>query len=215
LSTKINKEYVPTIMKKQNKIQRPKNTNSKRYVEMKSYILKWRQDNEEYVRTYNREYQRELRKDPIKYEELQMRVRLRQYLTAYTKNSYKIASSLGMTRSQMAEKHGMTEPKFIEMVKTNHIDHIISNRWFDKMEMSHLKPFVYRHYNIQFVTSRENQQKHSFVDLDDIRIQSIILQMKMDYAVSKHDYSKQSCEEIEKLSSEFRKMQTVIKHKYK
>jgi hypothetical protein len=101
-------------MTNNNIVERPESTLSPEYAKAKHTIKKWRAENKDYVVEYNREYQRKLRQDPVKYEEMRMRISLRSYLRGSWKVSYKMQSFLGMTRNQLAQKYAMTEAEFSE-----------------------------------------------------------------------------------------------------
>jgi hypothetical protein len=201
-------------MTNQNIIERPTGTYSPEYIRNRNGILKWRKNNPEYVTKYNREYQRNLRKDPVKYEELKMRVVTRKYLQGAWNVSYKASSALGMTRQQLAAKYDMTEQQFKDMVVTNELDHILCSSWFDNEDNKHLKPFMYRHYNLQFVERKCNRTKHNYVDTDDLRIQLVIVQLELEYYNSINQYDKQSISMIESLSNKAIKLRTKIKKMY-
>jgi hypothetical protein len=201
-------------MTNQNIIERPTGTYSPEYIRNRKGILKWRKNNPEYVTKYNREYQRNLRKDPVKYEELKMRVTTRRYLQGAWNVSYKASSALGMTRQQLADKYDMTEQQFKDMVVTHELDHILCSSWFDNEDNKHLKPFMYRHYNLQFVERKCNRTKHNYVDTNDLRIQLVIVQLELEYYNSINQYDKQSISMIESLSNKAIKLRTKIKKMY-
>jgi len=202
-------------MTNQNTIERPTGTYSPEYTKNRKGILKWRKNNPEYVTKYNREYQRKLRKDPVKYEELKMRINTRKYLQGAWNVSYKASSALGMTRQQLADKYEMTEQEFKDMVKTHELDHILCSSWFDNEDNKHLKPFMYRHYNLQFVERKCNRTKHNYVDTDDLRVQLVIVQLELEYYNSINQYDKTSISMIESLSNKAIKLRTKIKKMYK
>ena len=201
-------------MTNQNIIERPTGTYSPEYIRNRKGILKWRKNNPEYVTKYNREYQRNLRKDPVKYEELKIRVTTRRYLQGAWNVSYKASSALGMTRQQLADKYDMTEQQFKDMVVTHELDHILCSSWFDNEDNKHLKPFMYRHYNLQFVERKCNRTKHNYVDTNDLRIQLVIVQLELEYYNSINQYDKQSISMIESLSNKAIKLRTKIKKMY-
>lgn len=202
-------------MTKSNIVERPTGTYSQNYSRYKGAILQWRQDNPEYVTEYNREYQRKLRKDPVKYEELKMRINTRSYLQNKWKTSYKASSAIGMTRSEMANKYKMTEPEFIDMVAAHEIDHIVSNTWFNIEKNKHLKPFMYRHYNLQFIPKKSNRTKHSYIDENDLRVQFVIAQLELDFYNSITVYDKKSMAMIQHLSKKASKLRTKLNKIYK
>lgn len=202
-------------MTNQNTIERPSGTYSPEYIKNKKGILKWRNKNPEYVTKYNREYQRKLRQNPVKYEELKMRITTRKYLQGAWNVSYKASSALGMTRQQLAAKYDMTEQQFKDMVKTRELDHILCSSWFDNEGNKHLKPFMYRHYNLQFVKMTSNRSKHNYVDTEDLRVQLVIVQLELEYYNSTNQYDKESISMIESLSNKAIKLRTKIKKMYK
>lgn len=202
-------------MTNQNTIERPTGTYSENYIKQKKAIMIWREKNPEYVTKYNREYQRKLRKDPIKYEELRMRINCRSYLHGRWNVSYKASSALGMTRQQLADKYKMTEQEFKDMVKTHELDHIVSNTWFNDPDNIHLKPYMYRHYNLQFIPKSSNRSKHSYVDTDDLRVQLVVAQLELDYHSSKNQFDKQSLSKIDFYSKKAKALKTKIKNMYK
>lgn len=202
-------------MTNQNTIERPSGTYSPEYQKNKNGILKWRKNNPDYVTKYNREYQRKLRQNPVKYEELKMRITTRKYLQGAWNVSYKASSALGMTRQQLAAKYDMTEQEFKDMVKTHELDHILCSSWFDNEENNHLKPFMYRHYNLQFVERKCNRSKHNYVDTEDLRVQLVIVQLELEYYNSINQYDKESINMIESLSNKAIKLRTKIKKIYK
>ena len=202
-------------MTNQNTIERPAGTYSPEYIKNKKGILKWRNKNPEYVTKYNREYQRKLRQNPVKYEELKMRITTRKYLQGEWNVSYKASSALGMTRQQLAAKYDMTEQQFKDMVKTHELDHILCASWFDNEGNKHLKPFMYRNYNLQFVERKCNRSKHNYVDTDDLRVQLVIVQLELEYYNSINQYDKESISMIESLSNKAIKLRTKIKKMYK
>ena len=202
-------------MTKSNIVERPEGTYSKSYIRNKSGILKWQENNPEYITEYNREYQRKLRKDPVRYEEQKMRVNTRAYLNGRWKTSYKASSALGMTRQQLADKYDMTEDEFKIMVDTHELDHIISARWFDDEKNKHLKPYMYRHYNLQFLRKKSNRNKHKYVDDNDIRVQLVVAQLELDYCNSKNQYDTEGMAMIAYLSNKAIKLRTKIRKMYK
>ena len=202
-------------MTNSNIIERPTGTYSQNYARYKGAILQWRQDNPEYITEYNRQYQRNLRKDPVKYEELKMRINTRSYLQNKWKTSYKASSAIGMTRSEMANKYKMTEPEFIAMVATHEIDHIVSNSWFNIEKNKHLKPFMYRHYNLQFIPKKSNRTKHNYIDENDLRVQLVITQLELDFYNSTTMYDKKSMAMIQYLSNKASKLRTKVNKIYK
>ena len=181
----------------------------------KDYIYDWRNNNKQYVTDYNRMYQRKLRKDPVKYNELRMRILIRTYLSGKIKNSFKTISAIGMTREQIAADNGMSVDQFIEMLKTHEIDHIISSHWFNKPENIHLKPYMYKHYNLQFIKREKNRHKHKFVDETDLRVRLVLTQLELDYHNSNNKYSEESFEKITKLSKLAKTLQLKVRRKYK
>jgi hypothetical protein len=192
-------------------IERPLASFSPNYLSQKKKILKWRADNKEYVTTYNREYQRKLRQDPVKYQEMRMRVELRAYLVGKWKRSYKIVSALGLDRIQFAQKYNTDEAGLKELLKTVEIDHIIPATWFHDAKNTHLKPFQYRHYNMQLVQKKSNRSKHSWIDENDPRVKYVITKMELDYANSNNSYNKASIARIEELSAEAYRLEKIIK----
>ena len=202
-------------MTNQNTIERPIGTYSQEYIKNRKGILKWRKNNPDYVTKYNREYQRKLRKDPVKYEELKMRINTRKYLQGAWKTSYKASSALGMTREEMAVKYNMTAQQFKDMLATHELDHIVSNTWFNDTNNVHLKPFMYRHYNLQFIPKSSNRTKHNYVDETDLRVQLVIAQLEVDFHSSKNQYNKESVKNIEYHAKKASKLQTKIKNMYK
>lgn len=162
-------------------VERPEGTLSASYIRSKNSIKRWRENNKEYLRKYNREYQRQLRKDPVKCQETYMRIHLRKYLTGGYINSYKIITSLGMTREELLQKLNITRQQFLDMLETHEVDHIIPYKWFNDPKNIHLKPYAYRHYNMQFVPKKSNRSKHCWIDEEDSRIQYVITRMKLDY----------------------------------
>lgn len=197
-----------------NIIERSEDTLSKSYLKCRKNILRWRANNKEHLAKYNREYQRKLRADPVRMQELTMRVNTRAYLGGLWKNSYKVISAIGMDRAQLAAKHNMNEEQLKEMLKTHEIDHIVSTSWFNKPDHKHLKPYMYRHYNIQFVPKSTNRTKHSYVDENDPRIQLVITQLELDYQNSKNQYTKSDMEKVAVLANKASKLRTKIKNKY-
>lgn len=195
-------------------IERPEGTLDKEYARCKKNIMRWRKNNKEYIKEYNREYQRKLRSDPVKYQEISMRIATGSYLRGTWKNSYKVTSAMGMSRQQVASKHNMTENELINMLKTHEIDHIIPASWFNHSENIHLKPFQWRHYNIQFVKKQTNRTKHNYVDENDIRIKLVITLLKLDYHQSKNQYEKADVKMINQLADEANRLQTKIKNTY-
>jgi hypothetical protein len=202
-------------MTNQNTIERPAGTYSENYIKQKKAIMNWREKNPEYVTKYNREYQRKLRKDPIKYEELRMRINCRSYLYGRWKTSYKASSALGMTREEMARKYNMTVEEFKNMVISHELDHIVSNSWFNDIDNIHLKPYMYRHYNLQFIPKSTNRKKHKYVDETDLRVQLVIAQLELDYHNSKNMYDKKSLSKIDLYSKKAKALKTKIKNMYK
>lgn len=200
---------------KTNNVERPTGTYTEEYNKKRTNILKWRKNNPEYVTTYNREYQRKLRQDPVKYEELKMRVNARSYLQGDWGVSYKASSSLGMTRAQLAQKYNMTEDEFISMVNKNELDHIVSASWFNNDKNIHLKPYMYRHYNLQFLPKKINRSKHKYVDESDIRVQFVITQLELDYYNGMNYYDKDCMSKIAELSSKAVRLKTKIDKMYK
>lgn len=202
-------------MTNQNIIERPTGTYSIEYQKNRKGILKWRKNNPEYVTKYNREYQRKLRKDPVKYEELKMRINTRKYLQGTWKTSYKVSSALGMTREEMTVKYNMTAQQFNDMLATHELDHILCNTWFNTPANAYLKPFMYRHYNLQFIPKSSNRTKHNYVDDTDLRVQLVIAKLEVDYHSSKNQYNKESMKNIEYHAKKASKLQTKIKNLYK
>lgn len=196
-------------------IERPEGTHSKSYTRYKSYIIDWRKKNKEYVVEYNKLYQRKLRKDPVKYNELRMRIIIRNYLTGRSKNSFKSISAIGMTRSEIAAYNGMTEAQLMQHIKNCEIDHIISSNWFNNEKNIHLKPFMYKYYNLQFVERLTNRQKHKFVDENDIRVQLVLTRLQLDYYSSINKYNEESYEKIASLSKLAKSLQRRVQNKYK
>lgn len=191
-------------------VYRPESTLSKKYVYYKEYIKQWQANNREYVRKYNREYQRKLRNDPVKYEEMRMRLDLRKYLSGDWKQSYKMTSSLGITREQFAARYDIDPNNMKQFLKGKEIDHIISTSWFNKPENIHLKPFCYRHYNVQVVDKTNNRKKHKWVDETDIRVELVKSMLELDYLSSKNDYSIDIMKKIRKLSKHIRTLEKKI-----
>lgn len=202
-------------MTNQNIIERPAGTYSPEYQKNRKGILKWRKNNPDYVTKYNREYQRKLRKDPVKYEELKMRINTRKYLQGAWKTSYKASSALGMNREEMAAKYNMTAQQFKDMLATHELDHIVSNSWFNHKNNIHLKPFMNRHYNLQFIPKSSNRTKHNYVDDTDLRVQLVIAKLEVDFHSSKNIYNKESICNIEYYSKKASKLQTKIKNMYR
>lgn len=202
-------------MTKQNIVERPDGTYTTEYAKARHSILKWRHDNKEHIAEYNREYQRKLRKDPVKYHELTMRIATSAYLRGKWKNSYKVTSALGMDRAQLAAKNNMTEQEFSEMLKTHELDHIVSASWFNTPKTIHLKPYMYRHYNLQFLPKESNRSKHNYVDEKDPRVQLVITQLELEYYNSINYYDKDSISKINELSNKAIKLKTLIRKKYK
>ena len=196
-------------------VERPEGTYSIAYYKSKDRINAWRSNNKEYITKYNREYQRKLRKDPVKYNELKMRIMMRRYLGSELKNSFKTSSAIGMTREQLALSYDMTEKQFVEMLKTHEIDHIVSASWFNDPKNIHLKPFMYRYYNLQFIPEKTNRNKHKFVDMNDLRVQLVIAMLELDYHNSINKYNAESFYIIQKLSKKAKLLQTKIGKIYK
>ncbi len=195
-------------------IERPEGTLSESYLKYRKYIKMWRANNKEYVRNYNCQYQKKLRQDPIKFEELKMRIGLRAYLTGRWKVSYKFQSNIGMNRQELAKKYNMTEDEFILFVKSHECDHIIPASWFNNPDRTHLKPFMYRHYNLQIVPKRSNRMKHSWLDEEDCRVKLVLTLLKLDYESSKNKYDAQSSIIIKKLAREANNLKTKVKKLY-
>lgn len=191
-------------------VERPEGTFSKNYLIYKAYIKRWRDENKEYVRKYNRDYQRKLRKDPVKYQETYMRIGLRKYLLGDFKHSYKFITCLGMSREELVNKLNMTSDQFAEMMVTHEIDHIIPSKWFSDPKNIHLKPYAYRHYNMQFVPKKSNRSKHCWIDETDPRIQYVMTRMKLDYMNSQNNCEKTFVSEIARLSKEANRLYKKI-----
>jgi hypothetical protein len=202
-------------MTKTNIVERPENTLSPEYAKVKHNIKKWREDHKEYVTEYNREYQRKLRQDPVKYEEMRMRISLRSYLRGSWKVSYKMQSFLGMTRNQLAQKYAMTEAEFSKYISQNECDHIIPASWFNDQKNIHLKPYMYRHYNLQIVPKHSNRTKHSWVDEEDIRVKLVKARMELDHENATNDYSKDKMLKIKALAKKAINLENEIYRKYK
>jgi hypothetical protein len=196
-------------------ITRPEDSYAQSYIDHKTYILKWRKNNKEKLKQYNREYQRRLRQDPTKYLELTMRINTRAYLFGKWKTCYKVVSAIGMTREQLASKHNMTEEQLIELLKTHEIDHIISASWFNNDVNKHLKPYMYRHYNIQFIPRGTNRKKHKYVDENDIRVQLVKTLLEMDYYHSQNIYDSEIMKKITSLARKANTLKNRIKKMYK
>ncbi len=194
-------------------IERPEGTYSQEYLKQKTKILKWRADNKEWVTNYNREYQRKLRQDPVKYQEMRMRVELRAYLVGKWKQSYKIVSALGLTRLQFAQKYNTDEAGLKELLKTYEVDHILPATWFHDVKNAHLKPYQYRHENIQLVKKLANRSKHSWTDSDDPRVKLVKTKLELYHANASNDYSKNKIAEVERLSAEAYKLERLLKNK--
>lgn len=192
-------------------IERPLTSFSPNYLSQKKKILKWRADNKEYVTNYNMEYQRKLRQDPVKYQEMRMRVELRAYLVGKWKRSYKIESALGLTRTQFANKYNTDDAGLKELLRTVEIDHIMPATWFHDPKNAHLKPYQYRHYNMQLVQKKSNRSKHSWIDETDPRVKYVICKMELDHANSNNSYNKASIARIETLSAEAYRLEKIIK----
>lgn len=192
-------------------IERPLTSFSPYYLSQKKSIIQWRKDNKEWVTNYNREYQRKLRQDPVKYQEMKMRVELRAYLVGKWKRSYKVESALGLTRAQFANKYNTDELGLKELLKTVEIDHIMPATWFHDAKHAHLKPYQYRHYNMQLVPRGSNRSKHSWVDETDPRVKYVICKMELDNANSNNTYNKASVARIEELSAEAYKLERIMK----
>ena len=195
-------------------IERPESTLSTSYKTHKGYIKEWQKNNKEYIKSYNRDYQRKLRSDPVKFEEIKMRVALRSYLLNRWRHSYKVVSNLGITREQLLATMNMNQKQFNEMMKTHEIDHILSTSWFNKPENKHLKPMAYRHYNIQIVPKKTNRCKHSWVDENDIRFMYVKTRMELDLLSMQNDYSADTVDKISKLSSDVNKLYKKVIKKY-
>jgi hypothetical protein len=195
-------------------VTRPEGTYTPEYAKCRKSILRWRQDNKEHIAEYNREYQRKLRKDPVKYQELCMRVSTSAYLRGKWKNSFKVVSALGMDRKQLASKFNMTEEEFKNTLKTHELDHIISASWFNTPKTIHLKPFMYRHYNLQLLPKGSNRTKHNYVDENDVRVQLVITQLELEHANSLNFYDKESIDKINYLSNKAVKLRTQVRKKY-
>lgn len=199
-----------TTTNKSTVVERPEGTFSKNYLTYKTYIKRWRDQNKEYVRKYNRDYQRKLRKDPVKYQETYMRISLRKYLLGDFKHSYKFVTCLGMSREELINKLNMTADQFSEMMVTHEIDHIIPSKWFNDPKNIHLKPYAYRHYNMQFVPKKSNRSKHCWIDENDPRIQYVMTRMKLDYMNSQNNCEKTFVSEIARLSKEANRLYKKI-----
>ena len=179
-------------IKNQNTVARPANTYSANYLKNKEGIYAYRAKNKEKIKAYNREYQRKLRADPAKNQMICDRLELRQYLCGRWIVSYKAISKLGMTREQIANKVGLDEAGFKKMLRTHQIDHIISATFFLKEEYAHLRPYCYRHYNLQFVKKKHNQTKLNYVDLEDKRIQYILTLMELEHSFAQNLFDETS-----------------------
>jgi hypothetical protein len=101
------------------------------------------------------------------------------------------------------------------MISTHELDHIISARWFDNEKNKHLKPFMYRHYNIQFVPKKCNRTKHKYVDENDLRVQYVITQLELEFYNSINQYDKENVSIIDCLSNKAMKLRTKINNMYK
>lgn len=197
-----------------NKVERPEGTLSDSYKRYAPYIKQWRSNNKDYVKQYNREYQRKMRKDPIKYGEARMRIALRAYLLGQWKYSAMVVSSLGMTKEQFFVNMNTTEEEFKKLLKTHEIDHIVPASWFNKPENKHLKPFAYKYYNIQIVEKKSNRNKHCWIDENEIRTKCVINRMKLDYMYMNTDYSEDSAKKMKALSLEINHLlRQIKKHK--
>jgi hypothetical protein len=189
-------------------IERPEHTLSERYRNSKAGIYLWRSKNKERVKEYNREYQRKRRADPVMYAEIRNRTELRAYLTGRWVTSYKTITQLGATREQIAHKVGLTEKELINSLKTHEIDHILSKKWFDDKAHEHLRPFMYRHYNLQFVPKEKNRSKHCWVDESDPRVQKVIALLELEYTLSQDKFDSK---QVRKLNSRISKLELLIK----
>lgn len=166
-----------------NIITRPEGTNVERYIHMKKNIKSFVSNNRDYIREYNREYQRKLRDDPEQYYILQMRIRLRQYLTGSVKNSPTMERLLGTTRVELAKKYKLTDAEFKEMVKNNTVDTIVGYSWIKKHQY-HLFPYMFRWYNIQFISKKQNQKNHAYIDENNSSISDIVKKMNTEHTES-------------------------------
>jgi hypothetical protein len=210
-----NKQKQNNMTTQKSIVKRPEDTYSASYKMCKNSIIEWRINNKEYVTQYNREYQRKLRQDPIKYNELKMRVMISRYLRGQSKNSFKVSSAMGMTREQLATNNNMTEAELINLLKTHEIDHIVSASWFNDSKNIHLKPYMYRAYNLQIVERKTNRNKHNFIDLTDLRVQLVITQLELDYENSVNKYTSESFDVIAELARKAKTLQTKVQNKFK
>ena len=200
---------------KNNYITRPEGTLSKAYAKHKDRIVAWNKAHVEELRVYNREYQRKLRANPDRMEEIRDRAGWRNYINGVWRNAYKFDSKVGMSVEQLMAREGCaTREEWKEFLKTHESDHIISAKWFREPKNAYLKPFAFRHYNIQFIPRGLNRSKHSWIDESDPRIQLIIARMKMDYTMNICANSPENIERIEKLSREIGRYKKAIKKKF-
>ncbi len=193
-------------------IERPESTLNKRYLRERESMLQWRTDNKEWVKNYNREYQRKLRKDPQKMADLNDRTSLRCYLRGFIKKSYKIETKLGLNRDQLCQREGCKDnEEFKIFIKNHEIDHILPGTWFLKEENKHLNPFRCRGYNIQFVPRFANRRKHNWVDETDPRVMLVIAKMQMEHEVLEMVEDGNGHEKIRKLSVHLAQLEKQVK----
>ena len=163
---------------------RPLETYNPRYLRNKTQILEYRRTHKAEIAAYMRSYMQSYTKRPA-YATHKERMIIRSYLTsrlpsaaelAKRTRSYRRSSAigmLGMTRAELAAKYNMSERKFKSYVSARVVDHIVTRKFLVDNHPEYL-PFFSRWYNLQFVSARENNRKHAWVDTSNPNVQRIL-----------------------------------------
>lgn len=161
---------------------RPEGTYTKSYIRCRNSIKRWQMQNAEYIREYNKEYHRNYRKDPLKYQNLVNRIRLRKYLKEPWNKSKEMEELLGMSKVQFAAKHNMTEEELTDILQTHELNCIISFVHIQKPEYAHLLKYLHRHYNLEINKRYSNRPRNKYIDMNEPTIKLALLEMMYEHA---------------------------------